>query len=241
MRVIPIPHSGVEFVGIDSTIVQACMLWPDDEAARQRLVDGEHREVAAHLLRENIDPTTRLVGATLREKRARLADLLQAESLGNSCAAFDKTNGWRDGEIVATMMIYLAGSAAIDPGLTTINQALRVGIRSSGLGRQTVRNAWGRFRSVAHLWAAESLLFTEDYDWLDAPAREGITALLSVAEAFRRFGIRHGYGAEDGATILVEENSWAAPEGYFHVMDLPALPLQDWTVEAARDKSILTR
>lgn len=240
MRLIPIPHNGADLFGIDSSIVQAHMFWPEDAVKRQQLIDGEHREIAAHMLRENVDPTTRLSGASLREKRARLADLLQVESLNNSCAAFDGTHGWRDGGIVAWMMIYLAGSHAVDPKLATINQAIRVGMKTSDFGRQTVRNAWQRFRSVAHLWAAENILFSEDYDWLEAPAHEGVPALLSVAEAFRRFGVGHGYAAEDGAAIL-PQNCWAAPDGYFSHIELTGLQLQEWTIEAARDKSILTR
>ena len=71
-----------------------------------------------------------------------------------------------------------------------------------------VRAAWGKYKSVAHLWAGRKFCDEDDSTLGDT------RRLLAVAEYFRQFGVSYSPTANPMNTVLDQESTWRLPDGF---------------------------
>ena len=98
----------------------------------------------------------------------------------------DTENGTRDGEIAAKILHYALSLRRHMPRLQGINNAVRIVMKENGLGKSSVMAAWGRAKTVSHLWAAHIFGPHPLPCTFHDPA--GFERFLAVAEAYRCAG-----------------------------------------------------
>lgn len=132
------------------------------------------------------------------------------------------------GAIVGDMLLFILGCAQHCPRHMSINKAafvqskILIGAKDQAgnllhYGLATVRTAWGKFRPVAHLWAAYRIWQIDHKEAPDLSPFEpdGLPNFLAAAEELRRLGtstfaraqkLRHG-------PILNPAETWRTPSG----------------------------
>ena len=89
-------------------------------------------------------------------------------------------------------------------------QLKKEGMRA--VNRDAFQNIWKEYRTVAHLWATNFLLDTNDYPanyTLDSDT--GVIGFLNIAEEFRKFSTSF-IPYQDKSPLITEKETWCGPK-----------------------------
>jgi hypothetical protein len=192
-------------IRFDLAVVEAMMLWPEDEKARERWLHAAMvREASA-------------LGEDLPESHARFSLQLAADTTPlkelKGIAEDRQAHGW-----VAGAMLHRAVERAAVEGSVNLGKiAQEVVQASAGLRRQhgmrlsvkTINNRiWPDYRSVAHFWAAYVTALDEGQKAFPCSIG-GLPAFLATAEAYRKAGetvqTKQGPVMRPGESVLVPD------------------------------------
>jgi hypothetical protein len=186
--------------------VEAVMLWPHDPDARARSLE-------VSTMRDSLD---RMKDADFTMTAAEVAEVAERVwTLPTVQELQEEARGPTKHGLTAGMLLrWLISADQAGETMTLEDGAQRVerAMREHRVGYKTVRNtAWPRYRDVAHLWAAHSVLHDEGST--PFPCQRGdLPRFLAIAEALRREGERiqlprSTKRAQDAAT------TWRVPAG----------------------------
>lgn len=203
---------------LDGVYLLHVMCSPDDLSATSRKFDELG---AALIIRQRLRPP----GATLAMDAEMAEDLLAA---GAALARINDTisKGTVGGQIVGMMCGWILSRAAAGAKDATLKGAKHMaGEAHRHSGRRgdspaTLQRLWGRYRPVAHLWAAERLLWMlGDHAHRWATHGERLDELCALAEVIRREGEEYSPPHAEGS-LLDPAASLS-----------PAVDLREWVVD----------
>lgn len=256
MPVLPIASTEAGLTLRDTHVVNACMLWPADSAARDEYLLTADSAVELFALAAELPSDERaglIQGSNLALKRVEEINSRAAKNI-------------QLGTTAGLMLKYLHGAAATDrlngahntaKRLATVNKARRVvsgmlkdfGWPSSHAQTET---SWRRFRASCHLWAAwydlhrhrESISI--DGHLMQAfhvETADGLLTLLSVSEEYRSFGQAFVVGGSGMSLVPVipADAAWIPPSSLLLRRAQIRQRSSDWAQNRAKDKSIAVR
>ncbi|PVE26431.1 hypothetical protein DC522_01315 [Microvirga sp. KLBC 81] len=171
----------------DLAIVEAAMLWPDDEGARDAWLRAARLETLRHPPEGVADHDFLRELFAMALETPRILDLNPA---ANERMRHGTVAGWVFHEAVRRSDInglVQFGSVAADV-TEFLAKRLRGKIRIS---KKTFDNAiWPRFRSVAHFWAAyvSNTLYASEQSQAFPCRLDGLVPFLGISEAYRLKG-----------------------------------------------------
>ena len=189
----------------DLSIIQAWMLWPHDEAARERAVvavTGEFGRNTLPLLTEEMKNCLILLGSEAWPI-AEISKLAKKPFL----------NGGLAGKIlhrVVARILSKPENGSIGDVKKEISQIFPT---SKHLGIKTIETIWTNYRRVSHFWAAyiDRITTTNDYAF---PCRvDRLGDFLGAADALRLFGEANGTKQHPGQRIFKSNECLRIPEG----------------------------
>ncbi len=229
MPILEIVDRSGRLVQFAPTIIAAVMLSPNDARRRNEIEAAGYADTAIQV----DHPTPAKIMAHIHLGPGTNTLLKEAQSQGYL------------GLIAGQILLFVLRCAAHKPEDASVRKAIEINERA--LAREArlqgrkfpnsttkIRNAWGDYKSVSHLWAALHILEKGEYGLNP----ENLTEFLGTAEFLRRRGEEH-YPPPKRAKatpLLAPNEAWRAPE----ILDLsyitfeaPALSAQelDWLAE----------
>ncbi len=186
-------------------VVGAVMLSPTDEKWREEIYATGYLATATKV--EQGIPAK--IGAVIDSGPGKPAILSNAKYQGY--------DGWLAGQV----LLFILRCAAHQPKDASIGKAVYVMERALVLlknqqgrpvsaSRTKITNAWGKFKTVSHLWAAEHISEKSIY----ALNADNLVEFLATAEWFRNHAEAHVPPPRraKAAPLLAEGEAWAAPD-----------------------------
>lgn len=192
----------------------ALMLFPDDEDKRGKFIDSTLLDALGSAIDKRIldQPLSQELVFQLRHAPNHAELLSEAFKPGmHAPEKATKQTAMSSGEMAAFMLLvpmvaHLCHGKPVGRfAAFRILQALAAekGARMSGTSKRNLELLWGKFKSVAHFWAAY-------VRFGDIPNDEpGVIAFLSIAETIRRWA--EIYCPDRGHPLLESGTAWTVP------------------------------
>ncbi len=206
--------------------VQAVMFHPEDQEARDELTEVLSAKV--------------VLEAARCSRVSRKMILASSERISREPAALERLDASAYGLAVTGELLLMVISAAIySPRNASLKRAIRVWSEDQARGKtaegrkvaaspRSIKAAWSRFKSVAHLCGAFQLLRNIDENSPFLPIdSEQLLRFLAISEKLRRFAEQHHPPSgragtrPSHATTLDPELTWRPPSD----LVLPRVPL----------------
>jgi hypothetical protein len=252
MPVIPTERHGRR-VRVNPLVLYAVMCFPNDETARSHLLVRTHERVASQaeeMLRKAGRFPAMPLGRAIGENLGRSLQQFGGFSALSKAPTFEEISermaaqGWPgaiSGDILLDLLqMTVAGtSASVNKAVALAVRSLSgaaaagEGVASGGRSERYVREAWGNFKPVSHLWAAFRMIqlgVTTQGGELNYTDRLLVLShfILKLALTLRPKG---------RGSLLSSEEVWRLSRRYklpFLLSEFKLPPLEAWKVEVLR-------